>query len=143
MRLDLHVYRATPSLNEFHNLRRAQQWKYRQLRRTWLHEIGVALLQARANYRVPLTWPRPPRARVRVEVTRYAPEHHWLDPDNLVGGLKPVLDALTAHEVIDDDTAAAIDLQATQRVSGSADYGPRWTEIRLSLDPPVVREIHA
>lgn len=142
MTLTLHVYRATPSLNEFHNLRRSQQWKYRSLRRTWLHEVGVALLQARAHYLRPLPWPRPPKARVRIEVTRFAPAHHWLDPDNLVGGLKPVLDALKAHQVIDDDTAGAIDLQAAQRVSDYT-YGPRWTQIRLSLDPPELREIHA
>ena len=143
MTLLLKVYRATPSLNEFHNLRRSQQWKYRQLRRIWLHEIGVALLQARVDYRTPLPWPRPPKERVRVEVIRIAPAHHWLDPDNLVGGLKPVLDALKVHEVIDDDTAKAIDLEARQAASGVAGSGARWTEIKLTLDPPVLREIHA
>jgi hypothetical protein len=94
MRLDLRIYRATPSLNEFHNLRRSNQWRYRQLRQAWLGAVGQALLEARTLERRPLRWPRPPSERVTVRITRYAPEHQWLDPDNLVGGLKPLLDAL-------------------------------------------------
>ena len=76
-----------------------------------------------------------------IRVTRYAPAHHWLDPDNLTGGLKPVLDALKAHEVIDNDTAKDIALEVRQAVSDT--NLARWTEIRLSLDPPELREIHA
>lgn len=141
MTLTLTVYRATPSMNEFHNVRRAQQWRYRQLRQAWLGAIGQALLEARASYRRPLAWPRPPHERVLVCVTRYAPAHHWLDPDNLTGGLKPVLDALKAHELIDNDTAKDIDLVATQAISET--NLARWTAIRLSLDPPMLREVHA
>jgi hypothetical protein len=139
--LTLTVYRATPSLNEFANIRRSNAWKYRSLRTAWLGAIGQALLEARADYRRPLAWPRPPHERVTVHVTRYAPAHHWLDPDNLTGGLKPVLDGLKAHELIDNDTAKDIDLVVNQAISET--NLPRWTAIRLSIDPPTLREIHA
>lgn len=141
MTLTLTVYRATPSLNEFANIRRTNAWKYRALRTAWHYDIGMALLEARADYRRPLAWPRPPRERVTVLVTRYAPVHHWLDPDNLTGGLKPVLDGLKAHELIRNDTAKDIDLIVNQAVSET--NLARWTAIRLSLEPPIVREIHA
>jgi len=140
MTLTLTVYRATPSMNEFHNLRRSNAWTYRTLRATWHRAIETALLEARSETRRPLPWPRPPKGRVHVHVTRYAPAHHWLDPDNLTGGLKPVLDALKAHELIDNDTAKDIDLEAHQAVSET--NLARWTEIRLSLDPPELRERH-
>ena len=141
MTLTLTVYRATPSLNEFANLRRSNAWKYRSLRSAWHVAIGQALLEARADYRRPLAWPRPPQERVEVRVTRYAPAHQWLDPDNLTGGLKPVLDGLKAHELIDNDTAKDIDLVVNQAISET--NLARWTAIRLMLDPPMTREIHA
>lgn len=141
MTLRLVILKATPSLNAFANLR-LQPWRYRELRRTWSRHLVDALLEARSLERHPLRWPRPPSERVTVRVTRYAPEHQWLDPDNLVGGLKPLLDALKVHEVIRDDTAKAIELEARQAVSPHRQPA-RWTEIRLTLDPPVLREIHA
>jgi hypothetical protein len=139
--LTLTVYRATPSLNAFANIRRSNAWKYRSLRSAWHYDIGQALLEARSQVRRPLAWPRPPQELVSVRVTRYAPAHHWLDADNLAGGLKPVLDALKAHAVIADDSAKHIALEARQAVSPTA--LPRWTEIQLTLDQPHVREIHA
>ena len=141
MTLTLTVLRATPSLNDFANIRR-QPWRYRDIRRTWYRAVQDALIEARSATRVPLAWPRPPHVQVTVQVTRYAPAHQWLDPDNLAGGLKPVLDALKAHEVIADDTAKAIKLIPRQDVSPHQ-QPTRWTEIRLSLDPPILREIHA
>jgi hypothetical protein len=141
MTLTLTAYRATPSLNDFVNLRRSGKWKYAQLRKAWVEAIGTALLEARASSRRPLSWPRPPHERVTVRVIRYAPAHHWLDPDNLTGGLKPVLDALKAYKVIDNDTAKDVDLEVRQAVSDT--NLARWTEIRLSLDPPETREVHA
>jgi hypothetical protein len=138
MTLVLTVFRATPSLNEFANLRRSHAWRYRDLRRIWDRAIGDALLEARAAYRKPLTWPRPPEARVTVRVTRFAPAHHHLDPDNLTGGLKPLLDALKGHQVIADDTPKAIELEAVQAVS-PVRQPQRWTEIRMSIEPPTLR----
>ena len=142
MTLVLTVLRATPSLNDFANLSRHRSWRYREIRRTWHRQVQDALLEARAATRVPLAWPRPPRERVTVHVTRYAPAHQWLDPDNLVGGLKPVLDALKAHAIIADDTAQAIALVACQDVSPHQ-QPTRWTEIRVSLDWPILREVYA
>jgi len=138
MTLTLTVYRATPSLNEFANVRRSNAWKYRSLRSAWHYDLGQALLEARSAVRRPLAWPRPPTARVAVCVTRYAPAHQWLDPDNLTGGLKPVLDGLKAHELIANDTAKDIDLVVNQATSET--NLTRWTSIRLSLNPPPTRE---
>lgn len=141
MTLTLTVYRATPSLNAFANIRRTNAWKYRSLRAAWHYDLGQALLEARADYRRPLAWPRPPQERVEVRVTRYAPAHQWLDPDNLTGGLKPVLDGLKAHALIRNDRAQDIDLVVNQAISETT--LARWTAIRLVLEPPVVREMHA
>lgn len=141
MTLVLTILKATPSLNDFANLR-GQPWRYGELRRSWARHLVDALLEARVLERRPLRWPRPPQARVSVRVIRYAPEHQWLDPDNLVGGLKPLLDALKAHEVIADDAPQAIELDASQAVSPHRQPA-RWTEIRLSFDPPELRETHA
>ena len=49
MTLTLTVYRATPSLNEFANIRRSNAWKYRSLRTAWHYAISQALLEARAE----------------------------------------------------------------------------------------------
>lgn len=142
MTLHLRIPRASPSLNDFANPHRTGKWKYRQLRRTWHAEVKDALLEARVAERQPLRWPRPPKDLVYIVVTRYAPAHHWLDPDNLIGGLKPILDALRAHDVIADDSPRAIELTAGQDVSPHA-QPTRWTEIALSIEPPMLREWHA
>lgn len=145
MTLVLTVLKATPSLNDFANLRR-QPWRYRELRRTWHRHLTDALLEARVSARVsaraPLRWPRPPKEPVRVHIIRYAPVHQWLDADNLAGGLKPVLDGLKAHQLIADDDPQSIELVTEQAISFYS-LPARWTEIRLSLDPPVLHEVHA
>lgn len=142
MTLTLRIPRATPSLNDFANPHRSGKWKYRQLRRVWHRALQDALLEARVAERTPLRWPLPPKELVQVRVTRYAPEHQWLDADNLAGGLKPVLDALKAFDVIADDNSKAIELTLRQAVSPYA-QPTRWTEIVLSLEPPMLREWHA
>jgi hypothetical protein len=142
MTLTLRIPRASPSLNDFSNPHRTGKWKYRQLRRLWHGAVKDAILEARVADRQPLRWPRPPKGLVYLVVTRYAPEHHWLDADNLAGGLKPVLDALKAFDVIDDDHTKAIELTTRQAVSPHA-QPTRWTEIVLSIEPPMLREWHA
>jgi hypothetical protein len=139
MTLTLRIPRASPSLNDFANPYSSSKYKYRELRKRWNREIGDALLEARVAERKPLRWPRPPKERVYLVVTRYAPEHQWLDADNLAGGMKPVLDALKAHDVIADDNTRAIELTTRQDVSPHA-QPTRWTEIELSIDPPMRRE---
>ena len=52
-----------------------------------------------------------------------------------------MLDGLKALELIRNDRAQDIDLVVNQAISET--NLARWTEIRLSLDPPTVREIHA
>ena len=141
MTLVLSIPYPTPSLNAFANPS-GRRWKYAQIRKHWHRYAQDALLEARAEARRPLAWPRPPAEPVRVEVIRFAPEHQWLDRDNLYGGLKPLLDALRSFEVLADDTTKAIDLVARQEVSPHR-VPARWTEIRLRLDPPALHEVHA
>lgn len=141
MTLTLMVIRATPSLNAFSNPGWTARFAYAKLRSAWRLAIQEALVDARVAERVPLRWPRPPKQLVTVEVIRYRVKgRSELDVDNLYGGLKPVLDALKFHELIDDDNPACITLTARQDIS--PDRAPR-TEIRLSLEPPQLREIHA
>ena len=52
-----------------------------------------------------------------------------------------MLDALKTSALIDDDTATDIDLVVNQAISET--NLARWTAIRLSLDPPMLRETHA
>ena len=141
MTLVLTFLRATPSLNDFANRYRHAPWQYRDTRRLWHRLVSDALVEARVASLASLDWPRPPQDRVTVQVTRYAPAHQWLDPDNLSGGLKPVLDGLKAHAVIANDTAKAIDLVARQEVSPHQ-QPTRWTEIRLSFEAHLLREEH-
>lgn len=139
MTLTLTVLRATPSLNAFSNPGRSSRWRYADLRKRWRLALTDALLEARSAERVPLRWPRPPRAHVTVHVTRYRTAGRApLDIDNLYGGLKPVLDAMKWHDLIDDDNPAAITVTADQDIS--PDRAPR-TVIRLSIEPPLLREI--
>lgn len=130
------VIRATPSLNTFANPRHGSRWRYTELRRTWHRAIAEALLD---SGRARLWWPRPPDEHVTVDIVRARPQGRpALDVDNLYGGLKPVLDALKHHALIADDKPSAITLTARQAIS--PDRAPR-TEIRLSIEPPVLREI--
>jgi hypothetical protein len=137
--LTLTVLRATPSLNAFSNPGWTARFRYSDLRKRWRLALTDALLEARSADRVPLPWPRPPHEHVTVHITRYrTPGRAPLDVDNLYGGLKPVLDALKWHELIDDDNPSATTVTAEQDVS--PDRAPR-TVIRLSLNPPLLREI--
>lgn len=112
----------TPSANVWVGRPR---YRYKAARRVWLRVLGQAYLVLRPRPR----WPRPPDGRVRVVVQRSAPSPRWLDHDNYLGGLKPLLDALTALELIRDDNPRAIELVATQEV---ATDGAR-TCVRLEL----------
>lgn len=120
----------TPSLNEIANKR--HRFAYRALRARWLARVGAAFLEARSEAGRPRVaiWLRPPRCRVRVTVERFGRMENALDLDNLLGGLKPVLDALRALELIDEDRHAAIDLVAAQP-KNPFKTPTMWTRITL------------
>lgn len=89
-----------------------QHWSKRhKLQKLWHREIGWAL--ATAGYRQPCQ----PYAKARVTIDRRS--RGQLDPDNLVGSCKPIIDALRSCHVLADDTPAHLELIVTQS-KGSA-----------------------
>jgi hypothetical protein len=134
MRLVLQIPWPTPSLNDLANVR--SRWAYKTTRARWERRVSDAWLEAKvAAGRGPVLWQKPPRCRVRVTIERFARTEHALDADNLVGGCKPVLDALRRLELIDEDRHAAIELVARQAKSPYR-FPAMWTQITLErLDP--------
>ncbi len=130
MTLALEIPTASPSLNEI-GLGRESRWKYRQITQRWRRKVIDAYYDARVKSgRFPgqRFWPIPPHTRVRVQIERISPGP-LLDDDNFRGGLKPVLDALKAIRLIDDDNPGAIDVEAIQTLKTGAG---RWTLITLT-----------
>lgn len=127
--LVLRIPWPTPSLNELAN--RRSPFAYRVQRARWMKRVNDAYLEEKAlRGPGPAIWVKPPACRVRVTIERYGRTAHALDHDNLVGGFKPVLDALRHLQLLDNDTHGAIDLVARQAKSP---YGhpAMWTQITL------------
>lgn len=97
----LDIPRATPSLNATHHM----HWRvaFRQ-KKLWQQEIHYARL--RAGYRLLGPYPR-----AKVTIERYG---RALDPDNFVGGLKPIIDSLRHEGLIAEDTAEHLELVPRQ-----------------------------
>jgi hypothetical protein len=104
----LAIPEATPSLNAFAYKR--SPYVYPRLRGHWLRQIRDAWLVARSQS-LALAGFVPP-ARAHLAVFRDGPQ--VLDPDNLVGGCKPILDALRRLTLIADDKPAALQLDVHQ-----------------------------
>lgn len=129
MRLVLLLEGATPSLNELANKR--TRWAYRRNRARWLKRLSDAWFTARAAAgRGPEPWLRPPKGTVRVTVERLTARENPLDYDNLIGGLKPLLDGMRKLQFIDDDNPRAIELVARQPKR----EGPGANMTRLTLE---------
>jgi hypothetical protein len=128
--LEMVIPAATPSLNAF---AKAHFRTYNAIRQTWVGHVRDGFFDALARAgRHAERWPTPPHAKVRLTVTRVIKSGQLLDLDNLVGGLKPVIDALKINGLIDDDNPHALDLVATQEINPHAvDPIRRYTVIRL------------
>jgi len=100
----LEVPEASPSLNRFANTRRP--YAYQQVRNEWRGYLTSAWWEAKGQWPM-LARLTPPR-RARLTVTRFSPR--TLDHDNLVGGLKPVIDGLRWLQLIHDDDADSLAL---------------------------------
>jgi Holliday junction resolvase RusA-like endonuclease len=100
----LDIPRATPSMN-------ATRWKHWRVahreKHLWQLEIRVARIRAGCFD------PKPPQ-RAKVTIERHG---RVLDEDNFVGGLKSVIDSLRHEKLIQDDTAAHMELVPRQ-ISG-------------------------
>lgn len=100
----LDIPEASPSLNAFANSLRP--YAYQKIRNDWQKYLISAWWEAR-EHTPALASLTPPR-RARLTVTRSSPRA--LDPDNLVGGLKPVIDALRRMNLIHDDDPESLTL---------------------------------
>ena len=102
----LEVPRDTPTNNELLRMHWRDQ---RRLTKTWAQEIMVAKCE-----QLPYI-PAPAVGWRHVWILSY----RWkliMDDDNLMGGCKPVLDALTQNGLIEDDRRELVKFKAFQQV---------------------------
>lgn len=91
----------------------ASRWRYAKERDAWQWLVKAE----RVNQRVV---PATSASKRRVTIERvYAGRCQEMDRDNLVGGCKPLVDALVRERVVYDDKAAWLELHVTQRRGGS------------------------
>jgi len=90
------------------NYLRGKHWRVRwRESKLWNEEVFIAILQTKPR-RLPLE----PIERAKVIINRQS--RGELDPDNLVGCVKPVIDALRYSNVLLDDSPDHIQLTVTQ-----------------------------
>ena len=94
-------------------------WAVRRTRLKGVLTDVLALARPRGH------WPCPPTTRVRVSIVRVSPK--LLDRDNLYGGTKFLLDALTRAALIRDDSEQWADVIVTQA------RGPAHTTVKLEI----------
>lgn len=94
--------KVTPSLNEFANKKNG--WKIeRGMYGWWSRHLKLSKMISKI--------PDATKAR-RITVVRYG--KRYLDHDNFVGGLKPILDAMTTCGLIKDDDMKWLQLVSAQ-----------------------------
>lgn len=130
MRLELRIEFPTPSANALVNRVRGRA-VYRQARRVWLSRVHSAYWQARQEAGRRRIWISPPGCKVRVTIERLTRQADALDYDGLVGGCKPLVDALVKLDLLDDDNprngAELVYLQPKNPIR----YPAAWTRITL------------
>lgn len=99
----LTIPEATPSLNSMLRMHWARKSRMRE-RWGWL--VREARLEARARPR--------PTAYAAVTIERFGPKS--LDHDNLVGGCKPILDALVKEGFLIDDAPTCLRVTYRQEI---------------------------
>lgn len=113
------IERDPPSLNARIHNSGASRWKYRAERDVWSGEVMVA----RVNHRITEA-----RGRRRVTLERvYGGRQKERDRDNLVGGMKAVVDALVLQGLLVDDTPAHVELHYGQMQWPAGQRGLRVT----------------
>lgn len=85
------------------------RWRYAAERDEWLSWVTVAARHAG------VWWTASAAGKRRVTITRhYARRAREIDPDNLVAGAKPLVDALVMAKVVHDDKAQWLELHVLQ-----------------------------
>lgn len=123
----LTLYTTPPTTNELERM----HWAVKKRLRTSLGlELRIAQLQwspaTSAEIMEPTAPGCPPTKRRRVRFTVYWRTRR-VDPDNLAGGLKPVLDAMRDVGLIKNDSPRWLDMPAPQQ------YLARKTEPRIEI----------
>lgn len=110
--LKIIVYAATPTPNTWV---RAHWSKYQTIKKEWLNRIYEATIENYGRGKF-----GPPVKNASLTVTRKGLK--ILDYDNLIGGFKPLIDALTKLGYLEDDTNDVIEtLSAKQERVSSRD----------------------
>lgn len=101
---EFHVPRTVPSLNEIKGKnKKTLRWKYRSFRDSFQKDIAILLYNMSANSYDANKNGRPTKRRVIMTRLMGKGEKTY-DQDNLIGGCKPILDALTRNDIIVDDS---------------------------------------
>lgn len=110
MRAKIDIPRVTPSLNQWQRL----HWRRRSaLRRRFGEDLLVAMQARRRLERHRLARLKKTESPLRVTIVRHG--KRLLDPDNLVGGAKPLIDAMRDLGLIVDDDPAHLELTVKQQ----------------------------
>ena len=114
-KIRIEIPRVPPSGNELRRKFRHPH-AYRKLRNTWEQEIACALDGARSVARAKLRDHAAQHGKVRLRVS--VEHNRFYDPDNLITGLKPVLDSLVRLGFIAGDSLKYLLLLAPQQRKG-------------------------
>lgn len=115
--MKLIIPRVTPSNGQLLRM----HWRtQRALNKTWAWEVFIAYMQKEPSEQG--------QAISKKEVTIISCRKKLLDKDNFMGGMKPLLDALTSNKLIVDDSPEWVDWEAFQELDIK---NPR-TEITIS-----------
>jgi len=96
----------TPSLNK---LLRMNRWKMMELKEAFAWEVYAELHEQNPNYEVIVT------AR-KMKLNIISCRKSFLDKDNFIGGLKPLVDSIKGLRLIYDDSPEFLDLEAEQKI---------------------------
>jgi Holliday junction resolvase RusA-like endonuclease len=103
-KITLEIPRVPPSLNQI--IGRGKKYShpgdYKRLQQLWKDEIAIALSPRALLRRMRQLIEDEPPVKVRIQAKVYRKK--LLDPDNLMGGFKPVLDVMKQLGIIKDDS---------------------------------------
>ncbi len=114
----IEIPRVPPSLNDLRGRKYRNYHDYKRLRELWATELAVKFTATERHRLFEQSITRVADGK-RIGVHILARRKRLLDSDNLVGGVKPVLDAMKEF-LIFDDSPKYIDLVVEQAKCGSA-----------------------
>lgn len=105
------VYACPPSPNELR--RKYKDWRaYKKLRAAWEHDLYYGVDGAHRREQ----WKRVVQGNVKIELSATLYHKKLYDPDNLVGAMKPVIDAMVNIGYLKGDSAEQIEIKQIDQV---------------------------